>query len=130
MDLIPRKYLLDDFFNDFVTSKGNGMMKCDIYEENDAYNIELDIPGFDKKDINIECKDGCLTITANKENINNIEEKNYIIKERSFGKYSRSFNLGDINPDEIAAKFNNGTLFITIPKEEKQENKKVIEIGE
>ena len=57
MNIIPRKYYLDDFFDDFVSSKGKDIMKCDIYENNGIYNIEIDVPGLDKKDINIECKD-------------------------------------------------------------------------
>ena len=64
--MLPRKFYLDDFFDDFVASKDN-FMKCDIYEKDGIYNIELDVPGFDKKDIKIECKDNYLTITAKKE---------------------------------------------------------------
>ncbi len=128
MNLIPRSYL-DDFFDDFVTSKGNDM-KCDIYEENNVYHIDVDVPGFDKKDISIECKDGYLTITAKKEVVEDSKGKNYIRKERKYGNYTRSFYLGELDTDKIEAKFVNGTLSISVPKEEKQENKKVIEISE
>lgn len=128
MNLIPRSYL-DDFFDDFVSSKGNDM-KCDIYEKDDIYHIDVDVPGFDKKDITIECKDGYLTISAKKESFDDKEEKNYIRKERKYGNYTRSFYLGELDTDKIVAKFNNGTLSISVPKEEKQENKKIIEIGE
>ena len=130
MDLIPRGYFLDDFFDDFVSTKGNDMMKCDIYEKDGLYNIEMDVPGFDKKDITIECKDGYLTVSAKKESDDETKEKNYIRKERKYGSFSRSFSIGELDADKIQAKFNNGTLCISIPKEEKQENKKVIEIGE
>ena len=130
MDLIPRNYFLDDFFDDFVSTKGNDMMKCDIYEKDGLYNIEMDVPGFDKKDITIECKDGYLTVSAKKESDEKTEDKNYIRKERKYGSFSRSFSIGELDVDKIQAKFNNGTLCISIPKEEKQDNKKVIEIGE
>ena len=130
MDLIPRNYFLDDFFDDFVSTKGNDMMKCDIYEKDGLYNIEMDVPGFDKKDITIECKDGYLTVSAKKESDEKTEDKNYIRKERKYGSFSRSFSIGELDADKIQAKFNNGTLCISIPKEEKQDNKKVIEIGE
>ena len=130
MNIIPRKYFLDDFFDDFELSKNGSVMKCDIYEKEGNYNIEVDVPGFDKKDISIECKDGYLTVTAKRESNDENSDKNYIRKERSYGEYSRSFYLGDINTDLINAKFNNGTLCITVPKEEKHDNKKYIEIGE
>ena len=130
MNLIPRKYFLDDFFDDFETSKANSVMKCDIYEKDGNYNIEIDIPGFEKKDVTLECKDGYLTVTAKREHNEDTSDKNYIRKERSYGEYSRSFYLGDINTDLINAKFNNGTLLISVPKEEKQENKTIIEIGD
>ena len=130
MSLIPRKYYLDDFFDDFVSSKDGAVMKCDIYEKDDKCNIEVDVPGFDKKDINVECKNGYLTITAKKEEKEEDSDKNYIRKERSYGEYSRSFYVGDVDANLINAKFNNGTLCITVPKEEKQDNKTVIEIND
>ena len=130
MNIIPRKYFLDDFFDDFELSKNGTVMKCDIYEKEGNYNIEVDVPGFEKKDISIECKDGYLTVTAKREVNEENNDKNYIRKERSYGEYSRSFYLGDVNTDLINAKFNNGTLCITVPKEEKHDNKKYIEIGD
>ena len=128
MNIIPRKYFLDDFFDDFVSSKENLFMKCDIYEKEGVINIEVEVPGFDKNNINIECKDGYLTIDAKREINNETDEKNYIRKERSYGKYTRTFYLGDIDEDSIEAKYNNGILCITVPKEEKQNQKKVIQI--
>lgn len=128
MTMIPRKYYLDDFFDELVNSKGKDVMKCDIYEVNNIYNIELDVPGFDKKDIKIECKNGYLTINVKKEEIEDDNNKNYIRRERIYGEYTRSFYLGELDTDKIKAKFNNGILYITVPKLEKNDNKKVIEI--
>lgn len=130
MNIIPRKYYLDDFFDDFVNSKGKDIMKCDIYEDKGIYNIEIDVPGFDKRDINIECKDGYLTVSVKKEEKQESDNKNYIRKERFYGEYTRSFYLGELDTERIKAKFNNGTLHITVPKEEKQDNKRVIEISD
>ena len=104
------------------------MMKCDIYEKDGNYKIELDVPGFDKKDIKIECKNGYLTITAKRTLEEDSSTKNYIRKERSYGEYTRSFYLGDVDTNNIEAKFNNGTLLITVPTLEKQDSKTVIEI--
>ena len=130
MNIIPRKYYLDEILDDFVGSKGKDIMKCDIYEDKGIYNIEIDVPGFDKKDINIECKDGYLTVSVKKEEKQESDNKNYIRKERFYGEYTRSFYLGELDTDRIEAKFNNGTLHITVPKEEKQDNKRVIEISD
>ena len=130
MRLIPRQYYLDDFFDDFVSHKETSMMKCDIYEKDGNYNIEVDLPGFDKKDIKIECMNGYLSITAKREKTEENTNKNYIKKERSYGEYTRSFYLGEIDTNSVEAKFNNGTLCITAPKEDKQDSKTIIEISE
>ena len=65
MKLVPRNYYLDDLFNNFFEGDEN-KMKCDIYEKDQKYHIEMDIPGFKKDEIKIECNQGNLTITAEK----------------------------------------------------------------
>ena len=127
MEIIPRKFYLDDIFDNFVTTNRNDM-KCDIYEKDGNYHIEMDVPGYNKNDITIEAKDGYLTITAEKKEEENIEEKNYIKRERIYGKYQRSFYLGDLDTDNVEASFTDGTLKVVIPKKEQIDNKKVIEI--
>lgn len=130
MNLIPRNFLFDDDLEDFFVTKPSkrGEMKCDIYEKDDIYHIEMDIPGFDKKDISIEAKNGYLTVTAEKNDEHNEDNKNYIRRERSYGKYERSFYLGDLDSENVEAEFKDGMLKITVPKKEEVENKKVIEI--
>ena len=86
------------------------------------------ISRYEKNDITIEVKDGYLTVTAEKKQEENTEEKNYIKRERVYGKYQRSFYLGDLDSDNIDASFSDGTLKIVVPKKEVIENKKVIEI--
>ena len=127
MDLIPRRFYLDDFFDNFI-SKEDSKMKCDIYEKNGDYHIEMEIPGFNKEDINIEVQDGYLKITAEKSESENKEEKNYIRRERSFGKYQRSFYLGNLDANKIEANFKDGILNIIVPKIEEEKNKKIIDI--
>jgi len=128
MAMIPRKYYLEDFFDELVSSNRKDIMKCDIYEIDNIYNIEVDVPGYDKKDIRLECKDGYLTINVKKEETEEDNNKNYIRRERVCGEYTRSFYLGEIDVDNIQAKFNNGILHITIPKFEKQDSKRIIDI--
>ena len=134
MSLIPRSFYLDDIFDDMPRMhKIHELqtMKCDVYEEDGNYNIEMDIPGYDKKDISIVCEDGILAITAEKSNESNEEnsEKKYIRRERVYGKITRSFNFADIDEDNIKADFNNGILKVVIPKETKKETKRFIEIN-
>ncbi len=134
--LMPNRLYLDDVFDDFMfpTLKDSdfGKMKCDIYEKDGIYTLEMDIPGFDKSDVNIEVDDNdYLVITAEKksEATDESNEKNYIRKERSYGKYQRSFYIGGIDKDNIDATFENGILKITMPKNEEEKSpKKIIDI--
>ncbi len=134
MSLIPRSFYLDDIFEDMPRMpKMHELhaMKCDVYEKDGNYNIEMDIPGYDKKDISIECEDGILSIVAEKKNEFNEENENkkYIRRERVYGKISRSFSFADIDEERITADFNNGILTVVIPKSQKQESKRIIEIN-
>ena len=126
--MLPRFYF-DNALDQFFDNDG-GKMKCDIYEKDNTYHVEMDLPGFKKEEIKIECNKGNLNITAEKEENDEVkdEDKKYIRRERSYGKYSRSFYLGEINEEEIEAKFDNGTLKISIPKLSKDEGKKLIDI--
>lgn len=131
MNLIPRKfYLGDDFFDDFFEPAIKDQMKCDVYEKNGDYHIVLDVPGYDKDDITLECDNGYLTISAEKVAEDNEEGKNYIRRERRYGKFSRSFYVGDIDTESIEAEFKKGTLQIVVPKVEEKPSKKQIEIKE
>ena len=117
------------FFNNFLDSMDNDKkMQCDIYEKDNNINIEIDIPGFNKEDINIEINKGNLVVTAEKNEEEN-EDKKYLRRERKFyGKYQRSFYLGEIDEENIEASFENGILKISIPKKTEEETKKLIEI--
>ena len=126
MKLIPRNYFLDDVFEDF--NSNNNSMKCDVYEKDGAYNIEVDVPGFKKEDINIDVDNGYLTIRASKHFDETEKGKNYICRERKYGKFERSFYLGDLKTDDVEASFENGTLKIRVPKIEESKDKKRIEI--
>ena len=132
MSLLPGKFYLDDFFDDFapMPKMPRMDMKCDIYEKKGNVHIELEVPGFDKKDIKLDVEDGILTIeaTKNEEHEEGEEKKNYYRKERVFGSVKRQFNVGNIDESKIDAKFDKGLLKISFPKEEKKESKKFIEI--
>lgn len=128
MSLLPGRFYLDDFFDDF--NEGNKLMNmnCDIYEKEGKYNVVLDVPGFSKEDIKINVEDGYLTVEAERNSESNEEGAKYIKKERTYGSVKRQFYIGDVNADEIKAEFKNGTLKITVPKNEEEKAKKQIEI--
>ncbi len=126
--MLPRKMFLDDMFDSFLESEPV-KMKCDIYEEDGAYNLELDMPGFNKDDIVLEYNKGTLTISAEKkESTEEKEDKKYIRRERFYGKVSRSFYLGDIEEEDIKAEFKDGTLKVIAPKKKEDISKKIINI--
>lgn len=130
MSSLPEKFYLDDFFDDFVPmpKMPKNEMKCDIYEKGGKVHIELDVPGFNKEDVKVDLDDGILTIAATKHEDKEEKEKNYYRKERSFGSFKRQFNVGNVKENEIDAKFYNGVLKISFPKEEQKQSKKFIAI--
>lgn len=95
------------------------MMKTDIRETDDSYEMDVDLPGFKTDEISVELNDGYLTISAAKGLDKDEKDKkgNYIRQERYSGAMSRSFYVGDgVTKDEIKAKYENGILKLTVPK--------------
>lgn len=122
------------WFNIPTTSKSSThRMSTDVKETADSYQMEMELPGFKKEDIQAELKDGYLTITAahNGNNDEKNEEGKYIRRERYTGSFSRTFYIGEnIEPEDIHAKFEDGILKLQIPKnvQPKVEEKKTISI--
>ena len=129
MDLIPSIFT-NDFYDDFFDRRPvrKQEMKCDIYEKDGKCNIEMDLPGVRKEDINIDMDNGYLTISVVKSSNTDDETKNYIRKERYFGKYERKFYVGDIDESEIKASFKDGVLNVEMPTSKKELGKKSIAI--
>ena len=101
--------------------RGEHIMRTDVKEHDDKYEVDIELPGFRKEDVKAELKDGYLTITALKE-VNN-EQKNesgkYVRRERYTGNMSRSFYVGEkVTQEEIHAKFEDGVLKLQIPKKD------------
>lgn len=130
--------LFDPLFNEFFDfpvprhefKEMERIMKTDIKESETGYDLEIEMPGFNKNDINMDLNDGYLTISASrKENVDEKDKKgNYIRRERHYGNYQRSFYVGKIKEDDIKAKLDNGILSINVPKEQQLPNKKHITI--
>jgi len=113
---------------------GRDMMSTDVKENENGYEVIMNLPGFAKEDVKGEIKDGYLTVTATTNTSNDEKDADgrYIRRERYSGSCSRSFYVGeDVTQDDIKAKFEDGTLKLTIPKkepEQKEEQKRYIEI--
>ena len=132
MNMLPSRVFFDDLFDDLETPRfkmQESMMKCDIYEKDGEYNIEVDVPGFKKEDIKMKLSDGYITITAESTVEEKDEDKKYIRRERtSTTKCERKFCVGDVDEKSIKAKFKDGTLKITVPKEQEKASEKFIDI--
>ena len=111
--------LFDDMFDDSFFSSYNSYMKTNIKEVDNQYVLDIEMPGFNKKDISVELNDGYLTISGNKSTNNDEKDTkgNIIRQERYSGSYSRSFYVGDsIKKEDIKANYDNGELKIYLPK--------------
>lgn len=124
--MLPSRLFFDDMFDEPRMDK----MRCDIYEKDGNTIVEASVPGFKKDEIRIECEDGTLTITAEKNyDEKENEGKKYIRREiHSHEKYQRSFYLGDADEENIKAAFNDGVLTVTVPVKKIESNKKFIDI--
>ena len=123
--MLPSRLFLDDMFEH---EDAQDLMKCDIYEHDGKVILEVDVPGFSKKDITIEFNKGYLNITAVKNKEENNHKKYYRRERKMYGKYERSFYLGDIDEEKIEANFNDGILTIVAPKRDNEASKKLITI--
>lgn len=94
-------------------------MKTDVREKDDAFELDIELPGYSKDNVKAELKDGFLTVSAVVEKNNDEKDKEgrYIRRERYSGSCSRSFYVGEtVTEADIKAKFDNGILKITVPK--------------
>ena len=135
--MLPKLFgenLFDDDWMDFPFEKeffgkrnplygknAKNMMKTDIRETDDNYEIDVDLPGFKKDEINATLEDGYLTISAAKGLDKDEKDKKgkYIRQERYAGAMSRSFYVGTgITQEDVKAKYENGILKLTVPKKQ------------
>lgn len=110
-----------DLFNVFDNFWSNGEMpvntfKTDIREEADKYVLEAEMPGFSKDDVKIDIEDNYLTLSAERKVEKEESKSGYIRRERSYGSFKRSFNIEDVDADNIAAKYDSGVLVLDLPK--------------
>ncbi|MBO7422179.1 MAG: Hsp20/alpha crystallin family protein [Oscillospiraceae bacterium] len=107
---------MDDLFNNASRNIANPFA-TDVIDNGDSFELNAELPGFKKEDINLSVENDCLTISAERKL--NKEEKvpNFIKRERFYGSYSRSFDLTGIDVDKISASYIDGVLKLVLPKE-------------
>ena len=118
-------------FGSFFGNRDLAEFKTDLTDEGDHYLLEADLPGFDKKDIHLDINDDVLTVSAERHSkIEEKDKKDKVVRiERSYGSYSRQFDVSGVKTDEIKAKYDNGVLKLTMPKKEKiKSNSRRLEI--
>ena len=140
MPSVFRNNLFDDFFDDFdrpvkrVQGPQTQLMRTDVKETENSYELDVELPGVKKEDVKAQLKDGYLTISASTTASNDEKDTNgkYIRRERYTGSCSRSFFVGkNVEPEDITAKFEDGILKVGVPKVEQKkiEEKKTISIN-
>lgn len=124
--LPKRNYYLNDYFDMFNMPLNKEYMKTDIYELDNKYYLEIDLPGIKKENIKINYENGYLTISAEK-NVLSSGPNTYIRRERFYGEIKRSFYIGIKKDTDLKAKYINGILTITFPKADipKKETKNI-----
>ncbi|MBW2604422.1 MAG: Hsp20/alpha crystallin family protein [Deltaproteobacteria bacterium] len=127
----PMNLLFDDVFRPVVRddsrlSTWNWNPAIDIYDNDKNIVIKAELPGIDKKDIVIDVKDGLLTLKGERSFDNEVKEKKYYCRERTFGKFERVFRLpAKVDSEKISAHYKDGILKIDIPKSEEQKPKQI-----
>lgn len=128
--LLPNVFKNNGFFNGFDgfmdwpsarTTTDNSLMKSDVKETDDHYEVQMDLPGFKKEDVRLQLKDGILTFEATKksEKDETDDKGKYIRRERFQGTCTRSFYVGEeLEQDDVKAKFEDGVLSVIVPKKE------------
>ena len=96
------------------------LMKTDVKEKKNEYVVSIDLPGFKKEEINVDLRDGYLTVSASKgmDKEEKNEDARYIRQERYTGACSRSFYVGEVTPEAVKCKYEFGVLRVTIPKKD------------
>ena len=121
--------LFDDMFSfpsrmNMRQRQGSTLMNTDIQDLGQEYQLEMELPGFDKQDVKAQLHDGYLTVAAKKESSEESKDENgkYVRRERYSGSCQRSFYVGkNLKETDIQAAFDNGVLKLTFPKEEHRE---------
>jgi HSP20 family protein len=130
MGLTARDYYTKDLIDEFFDNSYNktACCKCDIYQKDGKYCIEIEMPGANKEDVVIDLEEGYLIVQYTQKNIGDYEDRKYIRHERKINSIERRFYVGHIPENSITAQLKNGILEICFPLENKTSFKRSIEI--
>ena len=109
------------FFGD--GGKGTALgFKADIKDNGDSYELTADLPGFSKDDLQAEIEDGIMTISGERrsESEDKDDKGTYVRRERTYGSFSRSFDVSEVDADKVAVRYEDGVLTVDMPKKEEQ----------
>jgi HSP20 family protein len=99
---------------------------ADVHETEDAYQIQVELPGVKQENVNVSIEDGVLTLSAEKKVEEEVKERNVWRTERTFGSFSRSFSFShEIDADQVSATYRDGVLELTVPKAEQAKPRKI-----
>lgn len=90
--------------------------RTDVIDTGDAYQLNAELPGYKKEDIQIQVEDDCLTISVERKQETEDKRPNYVKRERVYGSFSRSFDVSGVEVDQIQAAYQDGILSLTMPK--------------
>lgn len=133
-DMMPTTFstMLDRFFNDSMAARGrvnSFSPQVDAYETEKGYQIEVALPGLKTEDIKVDFQRGRLTIAGERHFRNEQNERRYHVVESSYGSFQRSFQLPDtVDASRIEAKFTDGVLHVTVPKDEQKTMRHQIQV--
>jgi HSP20 family protein len=118
---------IERLFNTMIQPETSFSPLCEVYDLEKFFLISVDIPGVCKDDVNLEVKENQLNLTGERKSPLKGKDDSLFKTEKSYGKFSRTFSLPqNIKTDAIEAKFDNGVLEITLPKEEKSQTRKIV----
>jgi HSP20 family protein len=139
-DFTPTSFsqVIDRFFNDSIARSGGSstgnhhnafVPKVDVFEEDNAFEVHLSVPGMNKEDFKIDVSENHLTISGERKTSKEKKENNYRSIETNYGLFSRTFVLPDnIDVNKIEAEYKNGILELTLPKDERKTIKTTVRI--
>jgi len=107
---------------------GGNAGSMDVKEEQDGYLVTVDVPGFDKSEVDVSMHDGKLTVTAKKDEKTDEKNERYHIRERRSQSFSRSLNFPGVNDDDVNAVIKNGVLTIHLKKNDPERKRKKVEV--
>ena len=135
-DYVPTSFsnLIDRFFTESATRAGGSaytfVPRVDIVEEDKAFQIHGAVPGVSKEDFTLDLNKSLLTVSGERKFQKDKKDNNFHSIETQYGTFSRSFSLPEnVDVANISAKYNNGILEITIPKDEKKVLKTTIKVN-